>query len=221
MLPMMTSRIRILKEAALSPHGLHLMIGGGTHAGSLQSLWGIRWNGFCQLSWTNAYNVPRIVEMTTRWAGRMWLWRALEVKNFEPLGFFASLAPTQKMLRNDHWILQSVYLQEGCGFPIHRLDFVGLLMSDKWQVNLQVRAMLHGFGLSLESAKNLADEYFPRKGWASDNQKKHSNIHGEGEGHLFRTFYSQKDCNDETSVDFLWESIRIWFWHRRSEDILF
>ena len=118
-------------------------------------------------------------------------------------GLFVSLAPTQKMLRDDHWILQSVYLQEGCGFPIHRLDFVGLLMSDKWQVNLQVRAMLHGFGLSLESAKNLADEYFPRKGWADDNQKKHSNIHGGGEGHLFRTFYSQKDCNDETSVDFL------------------
>ena len=52
---------------------------------------------------------------------------------------FASQAlPTPVMLKEDHWIPQSLYLSHGCSFIWQRLDFVGLLTSDRPAVNWQV-----------------------------------------------------------------------------------
>eukprot|EP00438_Fugacium_kawagutii_P002828 Skav214114 [mRNA] locus=scaffold1185:373580:374659:- [translate_table: standard] len=109
--------------------------------------------------------------------------------------FVALPVPTPKMLEDDHWIPQSVYLLHGCGFPWQRLDFVGLMTADKIQMNIQVRAMFHQFGFSLERAAKLADEHFPRKGFANERHERHSNIHGKI-GHVhsrFRAFYSRKE----------------------------
>lgn len=51
--------------------------------------------------------------------------------------WFAAATPGEKMLTNDHWILQSHYILHGCGFIWQRLDFVGLLSSEKPSVNYQ------------------------------------------------------------------------------------
>lgn len=110
---------------------------------------------------------------------------------------FVSLPiPTPKMLQNDHWIPQSVYLLHGCQFTWQRLDFVGLMTSDKWQMNLQVRAMLHKLGLSLDLACHLADQYFPIQGFASKFMERHANIHrshGGSKAHIFHAFYGRKE----------------------------
>lgn len=112
---------------------------------------------------------------------------------------FVSLPiPTAKMLQNDHWIPQSVYLLHGCQFTWQRLDFVGLMTSDKWQMNLQVRAMLQKLGLSLDLACQLADQYFPIQGFASKFMERHANIHrnlGGSKGNIFRAFYGGKDMD--------------------------
>ena len=120
------------------------------------------------------------------------LWR----EKLRAFRVFVSLPiPTAKMLQNDHWIPQSVYLLHGCQFTWQRLDFVGLMTSDKWQMNLQVRAMLQKLGLSLDLACQLADQYFPIQGFASKYMERHANIHrnfGGSKGNIFRTFYGGK-----------------------------
>ena len=108
--------------------------------------------------------------------------------------FVALPVPTPKMLQNDHWIPQSLYLQHGCGFTWQRLDFVGFMTSDKWRMNVQIRAMLHSLGLSLHRAGQLADEFFPVQGFASSFLEGHANLHrGEPNGRLLRRFYGHKE----------------------------
>ncbi|CAJ1337100.1 unnamed protein product [Effrenium voratum] len=95
--------------------------------------------------------------------------------------FVAQPIPTLGMLEDDHWILQAVYIEFGCSFWWQRLDFVGLLTADKAAVNFQVREMLHGvFGFSWRSAVQLADEFFPKRGFSTEVDADHSNIYREG-----------------------------------------
>ncbi|CAJ1386970.1 unnamed protein product [Effrenium voratum] len=112
--------------------------------------------------------------------------------------FVAQPVPTLGMLEDDHWILQAVYIEFGCSFWWQRLDFVGLLTADKAAVNFQVREMLHGvFGFSWRSAVQLADEFFPKRGFSTEVDADHSNIYREGQQDrataALRTFYRKKD----------------------------
>ena len=100
--------------------------------------------------------------------------------------------PTPAMLRDDHWIPQSLYLSQGCLFMWQRIDFVGLLSSDRPAVNWQVFEMLHSvFGFSLKLAGDLADTYFPATGHASPTAAQRAKTYGDDAATVFSKFYDQ------------------------------
>ncbi|CAE8718958.1 unnamed protein product [Polarella glacialis] len=111
-----------------------------------------------------------------------------QVRAFE--AFVAQGLPTPGMSSNDHWTLQSTYITEGCNFALSRINFMGLLTSDRKAVNLQVREMLHSiFGLSVHRAALFAQEHFPESGHASLAAERHS--HGASEKAL--AFFRQRE----------------------------
>ncbi|CAE7303599.1 unnamed protein product [Symbiodinium sp. CCMP2456] len=100
--------------------------------------------------------------------------------------------PSPHMLIDDHWIPQSIFLNEGCRFTFQRVDFVGLLTADRNAVNWQVFEMLHAvFGFSLQRSSRLADEYFPGTGYASEGAALHTNTYHDRTMSIFSQFYNQ------------------------------
>ena len=107
--------------------------------------------------------------------------------------FASQPLPTPFMLTDDHWIPQSLYLSWGCNFVWQRINFVGLLTSDRLAVNWQILEMLHTvFGLSLKLAEHLADTYFPPTGHASQMAAQRVTSYHEDSETVFSRFYDQE-----------------------------
>lgn len=112
-----------------------------------------------------------------------------QVVTFE--AFVSAGIPTPAMHENDHWILQSAYIQYGCQFVWQRIHFLGLLSSDREAVNWQVREMLHSsFGLSLHRAAQVADKYFPLAG---PKNRDWSAQHNKAAGAKMHQFYRNRE----------------------------
>ena len=108
---------------------------------------------------------------------------------------FASQLPTPGMSVNDHWIPQSLYLNHGCKLTWQRIDFAGLLTSDRSAVNWQIFEMLHAvLGLSFELSEALADAYFPAAGHATKLAAQRTTTYREDDRSMFVQFYDQESA---------------------------